>query len=155
MEIILNKTFCRSLTGALSKKDGFCIRKRGNRFFGCRKRNHQTMPEEHWLFIVTCAKMVLATHRVAATTNIGKCNRIYLRGLNSVTRSTPFSAAEIAHHARFTAVAQAVAARRKDLTKISADNAAFKAQKDTPNGKKTMRAYLWSLEQAEYDANNG
>ena len=57
MEIILNKTFCRSLTGALSKKDGFCIRKRGNRFFGCRKRNHQTMPEEHWLFIVTCAKM--------------------------------------------------------------------------------------------------
>ena len=100
-------------------------------------------------------KMVLATHRVAATTNIGKCNRIYLRGLNSVTRSTPLSAEEIAHHARFTAVAQAVAARRKDLTKISADNAAFKAQKDTPNGKKTMRAYLWSLEQAEYDANNG
>ena len=100
-------------------------------------------------------KMVLGTHRTAATTNTGKCNRLYLRGLSSVTRSTPFSADEIAQHARFGAVAAAVAARRKDLTKISADNAAFKAQKDTPNGKKTMRAYLWSLEQAEYDANNG
>ena len=99
-----------------------------------------------------CNKMLLATHRVAATTN-NHCNRIYLR--KKVERSTPFSADEIAQHARFGAVAAAVAARRKDLTKISADNANFKAQKDTPNGKKTMRSYLWSLEQAEYDANNG
>ena len=99
-----------------------------------------------------CNKMLLATHRVAATTN-NHCNRIYLR--KKVERSTPFSADEIAQHARFGAVAAAVAARRKDLTKISADNANFKAQKDTPNGKKTMRAYLWSLELAEYDQNNG
>ena len=100
----------------------------------------------------SCNKMLLATHRVAATTN-NQCNRIYLR--KNVKRSTPFSADEIAQHARFGAVAAAVAARRKDLTKISADNANFKAQKDTPNGKKTMRAYLWSLELAEYDQNNG
>ena len=31
----------------------------------------------------------------------------------------------------------------------------FKAQKDTANGKKTMRSYLWSLESAAYDAQNG
>ena len=36
-------------------------------------------------------KMVLATHRNAPTTQVGKCNRMYLRGLNSVTRSTPVS----------------------------------------------------------------
>ena len=34
------------------------------------------------------------------------------------------------------------AARSKDLMKISADQAAFAAQKDAPNGKKTMKAFL-------------
>ena len=101
-----------------------------------------------------CGSYLIGTHREAATTN-PNCTRLYIRPLNAYDRSTPFSADEIAQHARFGAVAAAVAARRKDLTKISADNAAFKAQKDTPNGKKTMRAYLWSLELAEYDANNG
>ena len=43
------------------------------------------------------------------------------------------------------------AARSKDLMKISADQAAFAAQKDAPNGKKTMKAFLWSLEKAAYD----
>ena len=28
----------------------------------------------------------------------------------------------------------------------------FKAQKDEPGGKKTMKSYLWSLELAKYDA---
>ena len=28
---------------------------------------------------------------------------------------------------------------------------AFAAQKDAPNGKKTMKAFLWSLEKAAYD----
>ena len=45
-----------------------------------------------------------------------------------------------------------VAARAKDLMKISADQAAFAAQKDAPNGKKTMRAFLWKLEKEAYDA---
>ena len=32
-----------------------------------------------------------------------------------------------------------------------ADQAAFQAQKDSPNGKKTMKSYLWSLEKVAYD----
>ena len=47
-------------------------------------------------------KMVLATHRNAPTTQIGKCNRMYLRGLNSVTRSTPVSADEVKTLVKFT-----------------------------------------------------
>ncbi len=43
-------------------------------------------------------------------------------------------------------------ARAKDLSKMSADQAAFAAHKDAPNGKKTMRAFLWKLEKESYDA---
>ena len=86
-------------------------------------------------------KMVLATHRNAPTTQVGKCNRMYLRGLNSVTRSTPVSAA--------------VSARLKDTSKQAADLAAFNAQKNTAGGKTTMRSYIWSLESAAYDQANG
>jgi hypothetical protein len=57
----------------------------------------------------------------------------------------PFSQEEVAHHNRFKAIAQAVAARRADLSKVTADQQAFAAQKDLPNGKKTMKAYLWSV----------
>ena len=96
-------------------------------------------------------KMILGTHRVAATTN-PDCSRIYFRGLSSVTRSTPPLQNELEKRERFSVVAAAVAARSKDLTKITADQAAFKAQKDLPNGKKTMKSYLWSLELASYDA---
>ena len=60
-------------------------------------------------------KMVLATHRNAPTTQVGKCNRMYLRGLN----------------------------------------AAFNAQKDAKGGKTTMRSYIWALESAAYDAEQG
>jgi hypothetical protein len=35
---------------------------------------------------------------------------------------------------------------------MSADKAAFLAQKDLAGGKKTMKAYLWSLELSAYDA---
>ena len=99
----------------------------------------------------SCNKMLLATHRIAATTS-NQCNRLYLR--KKVQRSTAPDQDELARRARFSAVAAAVAARSKDLTKITADQAAFKAQKDTPGGKKTMRSYLWSLELAAYDANH-
>ena len=98
-------------------------------------------------------KMVLATHRVAETTN-PNCSRIYLRGLQSVTRSTAPSTDELAKRERFAAVGRAVAARKKDLSKITQDQANFQDQKDSPNGKKTMKAYLWSLELAAYDANH-
>ena len=70
-------------------------------------------------------KMVLATHRKAATQS-KDCSRIYLRGLSSITRTTP-------------------------LTKVTQDQIDFLAQKDLANGKKTMNAYLWKVCGQEYD----
>ena len=96
-------------------------------------------------------KMVLATHRVAPTQN-PNCSRLYIRGLNSISRSTPVTAKETKIRSCFSAVAAAVAARAVDLSKMSSDQLAFAAQKDQPNGKKTMRAYLWKLEKEAYDA---
>ena len=87
---------------------------------------------------------LVATHRVAETTN-PNCQRLYVKSADSYKRSVPFSQAEIAHHNRFKAIAQAVAARRADLSKVTQDQVAFKAQKDLPNGKKTMRSYLWKI----------
>ena len=98
-----------------------------------------------------CAKMLLGTHRVAATMS-NDCNRLYLR--KKVKRSTPVSAREMQARTRFAAVRQAVWDRAHDLNKISADQAAFLAQKDTPGGKRTMNAYLWKLEGEAYDANH-
>ena len=95
-------------------------------------------------------KMVLATHRVAPTTSDG-CSRLYLRGLQSVTRSTPVTTEELAKRGRFAAVSAAVAARAKDLNKMGPDKTAFNAQKDQPGGKKTMKSYLWSLELDAWD----
>ena len=96
-------------------------------------------------------KMVLATHRVAATTS-KDCNRVYLRGLSSITRSTPVTENEIGARARFTAVRAAVKARSKNLSTISADQAAFEAQKNLADGKTTFNAYLWKVCGDEYDA---
>ena len=96
-------------------------------------------------------KMVLATHRKAPTTS-PDCSRVYLRGLSSVTRTTPVTAKETGIRNKFAAVSAAVSARLQDPTKQAADEAAFIAQKDTANGKKTLRSYIWSLESAAYDA---
>ena len=93
-------------------------------------------------------QMLLATHRKAATTS-PDCNRLYLRGIKSVTRSTPVTADEQLVRTRFAAVARAVNTRKNDLSKIASDKAAFEAQKDAPNGKKTMRSYLWMVCDAE------
>lgn len=100
-------------------------------------------------------KMELATHRVAPTSQVGKCNRMYLRGLNSVTRSTPVSESEEEHRSKFAVVSAAVNARMKDASKQAADLAAFNAQKNDKGGKPTMRTYLWAIESAAYDENNG
>ena len=101
----------------------------------------------------SCNKMLLGTHRVAATTN-PNCNRLYLR--KKVERSTSPSADEMAARTRFAAVAAAVATRAKDVSKITADQEAFKAQKDTPGGRKTLKAWYWLVELAAYDqAHNG
>ena len=99
----------------------------------------------------SCSKMLLGTHRVAATEN-PNCNRIYIR--KKIERSTAPTSRELAARERFGAVAQAVHERAIDLTKMSADKAAFIAQKDLPGGKQTMKSYLWSLELAAYDANH-
>ena len=95
-------------------------------------------------------KMVLATHRVAPTQN-PNCSRLYIRGLNSISRSTPVTAKETKIRSCFSAVAAAVAARAVDLSKMSADQQAFAAQKDLADGKKTMQAYLWKICGEAYD----
>ena len=94
-------------------------------------------------------KMLLATHRRAETTS-KDCNRIYLR--EKAKRSTPVIAQELRRRIRFASVAQAVADRGKDLSKISQDQINFLAQRDQIGSKKTMKSYLWSLELASYDA---
>ena len=97
----------------------------------------------------SCTKMLLGTHRVAATES-KDCNRLYLRKKTELT-SIP-SNKELAARARFAAVRAMVAERADDLQHISSDQAAFIAQKDTAGGKKTMRAYLWMVCGAAYDA---
>ena len=97
----------------------------------------------------SCTKMLLGTHRVAATES-KDCNRLYLR--RKVERSTPLSNREVAVRARFTAVRAAVATRAADLSKQLADQQAFMAQKDLAGGKKTLKAWYWSVCGAEYDA---
>ena len=95
-----------------------------------------------------CAKMLLGTHRVAATEN-PNCNRLFLR--KKVKRSTALTSNELDARARFSAVAAAVKARKSDLSQITNDQIAFAAQKDTAGGKKTMKAYLWKVCGDEYD----
>ena len=97
----------------------------------------------------SCTKMLLGTHRVAATEN-PNCNRLYLR--KKVERSTSPGANELFARVRFTAVAAAVSARSKDLSKITQDQMAFIAQKDLAGGKKTLKAWYWMVEGQAYDA---
>ena len=95
-----------------------------------------------------CGDYLIGTHRTAETTN-PNCTRIYLRKEDAYTRNAPVGAAELAARNRFKAIAQAVAARRADLAKVTQDQQAFRAQKDQPGGKKTMRSYLWKICAAE------
>lgn len=88
-------------------------------------------------------KMVLATHRTAPSAN-GNCSRIYLRGLSSVTRSTPYSADERTLQQNFATAAAATRARIKNVSTIQADKAAFAAQTEY----KTLYQYIFN---DEYD----
>ena len=99
----------------------------------------------------SCQKMLLGIHRIAATTS-DLCNRLYMR--KKVKRSTPVTTREVNARNRFRAVAALVLDRKEDLTHVTQDQAAFLAQKDTANGKKTMRAYLWYICGQEYDSQN-
>ena len=95
-----------------------------------------------------CNKMLLGTHRQAPTTN-DKCTYIYLR--KKVKRNTAPSSNELWARTRFAAVAAAVKARKEDLMNVNTDKQNFLAQKDDANGKKTFKAYLWSICAAAYD----
>lgn len=97
----------------------------------------------------SCQKMLLGTHRTAATSS-PDCNRLYLR--KQVKRNTPLTSRELDIRARFTAISRAVSERKQDLSKITDDQIAFRAQKDQPGGCKTMTKYLWKLEGETYDA---
>jgi len=96
----------------------------------------------------SCAKMLLGTHRVAATES-KDCNRLYLR--KKVERSTAPSTRELYARVRFATVAAAVSDRSKDLSKITNDQQAFIAQKDLAGGKRTLKAWYWMVEGAAYD----
>ena len=101
----------------------------------------------------SCTKMLLGTHRVAPTTS-NKCNRLYLRKPIKINVSQTENAINARN--RFTAVSQAIKLRKRDLTKLTEDQQAFLAQRDLPNGKKTMLAYYWMVCGEEYDeAHNG
>ena len=97
-----------------------------------------------------CGDYLIGTHREAPTTN-PNCTRLYVRKAASYVRETDPSQDELAARERFAAVSRAVAARKKSLATLATDQAAFLAQKDQPNGKKTFTSYLWSLELASYD----
>ena len=96
----------------------------------------------------SCEKMLLATHRTAATQS-SDCNRLYLR--KKVKRTAPASVKEITARNRFRTVAAMVLERKEDLMKVTQDQIDFLAQRDLANGKKTMKAYLWKVCGAEYD----
>ena len=96
----------------------------------------------------SCAKMLLGTHRVAATES-KDCNRLYLR--KKVERSTDPSTRELYARVRFASIAAAVSDRSKDLSKLTNDQQAFIAQKDLAGGKKTMKAWYWMVEGEAYD----
>ena len=94
---------------------------------------------------------LLATHRTAPTTN-PDCTRLYAVG--AYNRSTLPGQDELDARTRFAAVSRAVAARRQNLGTIATDQAAFVAQKDDPDGKKTFTSYLWKVCGDAYDQQN-
>ena len=97
----------------------------------------------------SCEKMLLGTHRTAPTTS-SDCNRLYLR--KKVKRTTPVGSDELTNRLRFAAIGAAVAERAKDLSKRTADQQAFLAQKDQAGGAKTLKKWYWRVEAEAYDA---
>jgi hypothetical protein len=94
---------------------------------------------------------LIGTHREAATTN-PNCTRLYIRKADAYQRSTPITADEQLARARFISVQAAVRTRMKNLSTLTEDQEAFEEQKNLSTGKKTFKAYLWSVCGAEYDA---
>ena len=98
-----------------------------------------------------CGDYLIGTHRTAATQN-PNCTRLYIRKGASYERTSPLTSQELDARARFSAVAAAVKARKSDLSQITQDQINFASQKDQPDGKKTMRAYLWKVCGEKYDS---
>ena len=97
---------------------------------------------------------LVATHRVAATTN-PNCQRVYSFEADRYERSTQPTSKELAVRARFTAVAAAIKTRKADLMRVAEDEAAFMAQKNLPGGKQTLKAWYWMVEGQAYDQEHG
>ena len=95
---------------------------------------------------------LIGTHREAPTASTEGCTRLYVRGADSYQRTTAPSADELAARERFAAVSAMVKVRAKDLSYVTQDQIDFVAQRDTAEGKKTMKAYLWKVCGDIYDA---
>ena len=111
---------------------------------GALKRPKKQDGHNHGNYLVT-------THRTAASSN-PNCQRIYSFEADRYERTTPLTSKELDVRARFQAVAAAVKARKQDLSQITTDQINFASQKDQPDGKKTMKAYLWKICGEKYDA---
>ena len=94
---------------------------------------------------------VITTHRTAPTES-DACQRFWVRNKDAYKRTGALSENEINARGRFETVRAAVYARSKNLTTIASDMAAFEAQKNLSNGKKTFNAYLWKVCGEQYDA---
>ena len=97
---------------------------------------------------------LIGTHREAATQN-PDCTRLYIRKGSTYGNILPQTTDARAARMRFATVSAAVKARRENVSQITTDQAAFKAQKDLPNGKKTFKAYLWKICGEAYDEQYG
>ena len=102
----------------------------------------------------SCGTYLIGTHRTKATQN-PDCTRLYIHDADNYKRTTALSEDELAARTRFTAVQAAVRARAKNMNLIAQDQEDFLAQKDSPYGKTTMRAYLWKVCGEAYDAQQG
>lgn len=91
-----------------------------------------------------CGNYFIGTHREAPTSN-PNCTRAYIRAADGYDRTTPISADERAQREKFSQISKGVALRKQDLAKVATDLAAFNAQKDEPNGYKTLKQYLWHV----------
>ena len=93
---------------------------------------------------------LVATHRTSATTN-PNCQRLYAFDPDRYKRTSALSQREFENRAKFMVVAGMIKARKADLMKITTDQQNFLAQKNDPDGAKTMKAYYWKICGAEYD----
>ena len=93
---------------------------------------------------------LVATHRTSATTN-PNCQRLYAFDPDRYKRTSPLSQREFENRAKFMVVSGMIKARKADLMKITTDQQNFIAQKNDPDGAKTMKAYYWKICGAEYD----